>query len=367
MRVFVTGTRGIPSIPGGVETHCEQIYPRLAKNCAILLSRRVPYVDGKLQSWEGVNLVDIYTPKSKSLEAIIHTLFSILYARKWQADIVHIHSIGPALLTPFARLLGMKVVFTNHGPDYDRQKWGGMASFTLRLGEYLGGKFANEVIVISRPIRSIVQQRCNRESVLIPNGVELPNVTANNSYIKTLGLEVGGYILAVARLVPEKGLHDLIEAYLEAAPDCKLVIAGDSDHEDAYSRSIKELAKAHKKIVLAGYVVGDQLAELYSHANLFVLPSYHEGLPIVLLEAMSYGLPVIVSSIPANLDVELQDECYFECGDVTSLASKIAEMNKAGGRLERKASNVEFVRKKYNWDNIAKKTLEVYEGVINEK
>lgn len=367
MRIFVTGTRGVPGVPGGIETHCEELYPRLVQlGCEVLLSRRTLYVQDQIISWKGVALKDIYAPKKKSFEAIVHTFLSILLAKKWRADVLHIHAIGPALLVPFARLLGLRVVVTNHGPDYDRQKWGLVPKQLLKLGEYLGGKFANEVIVISRPIFQIVKKRCGRDSVLIPNGVNIPNSATETNYIRSLGLSPGNYFLAVARLVPEKGLHDLVEAYIQASPDWKLVIAGGSDYEDSYSRSLRESVLEHSDIVLAGYIVGEPLRELFSFAGCFAMPSYHEGLPIALLEALSFGLPVLASDIPANLDIELDQSTYFRCGDVEELKEKLMVMcdkaEEAGARLH----VIDGLRRKYNWDDIASATYDVYSAVVGK-
>ena len=170
MKIFVLGTRGIPQIPGGVETHCEQLYPLIAKQGhQVLLSRRSAYVGVHLREFNGVELVDIFSPKSKSLEAIVHSFLSVIKARTWGADIVHVHAIGPSLVIPFARLLGLKVVMTNHGPDYDRQKWSKLAKLVLQLGEYLGGKFANSVIVISEHIKAIADLASNYEPRKIIN------------------------------------------------------------------------------------------------------------------------------------------------------------------------------------------------------
>ena len=175
MKVFVTGTRGIPGIPGGVEKHCEELFPRLAaKGHAVILCTRDFYVVHRTDEWRGVKLVHCFAPHKKSFEAIVHTFLALLKACKYKPDIVHIHAIGPSLLTPFARLLGYRVVVTNHGPDYDRQKWGRIAKIILRLGEKLGGSFANEVIVISSVIAAIIEKRCHRESNLIYNGVPIP-------------------------------------------------------------------------------------------------------------------------------------------------------------------------------------------------
>lgn len=365
MKIFVTGTRGIPDIPGGVETHCQHLYPLIvASGHQVKLCRRSSYVNDSLSQWRGVELVDVFSPKKKSLEAILHTFLAILEARKWRADILHVHAVGPSLMVPFGRLLGLKVVVTNHGPDYDRQKWGRAARAVLKLGEYLGGKFANEVIVISKHIRGIVKERCGRDSVLIPNGVEIPEIAEEHDYIDANGLESGRFMIAVGRFVPEKGLHDLIEAFSKMDTSWKLVIAGDADHEDSYSRSLKQQAQGNPNIVLTGFITGEPLRQIFSHAGLFVMPSYHEGLPIALLEAMSYGLPVLVSDIPANLEVELGEEAYFPCGDVDKLAHGLHKKTTAEVSPELRNRSQNRVRNEYNWPTIATDTVRVYSTVM---
>lgn len=176
MKIVVTGTRGIPGIMGGVETHCEELFPRIArKGFDVTVIRRKSYVHDTLRQYEGITLVDLETPKKKSLEAIVHTFRAVLKAKKLKADIIHIHAVGPALLTPVARLLGLKVVFTHHGPDYDRDKWGAAAKTALRLGEMMGTRFANEVIVISNVINDILSRKYHRkECHLITTGFRLP-------------------------------------------------------------------------------------------------------------------------------------------------------------------------------------------------
>jgi len=288
---------------------------------------------------------------------------------------VHINAIGPSLLTPFARLMGLRVVVTNHGPDYDRQKWGGMAKFVLRLGEKMGGLYANEVIVISSVIANIICERCHRESNLIYNGVNLPQKSKESDFITKIGAEPDKYIMAVARFVPEKGLHDLIEAFKALEGDYKLVIAGDADHETEYSRDLKKMASEDKRVVLAGYITGEPLNQVYSHARLFVLPSYHEGLPIALLEAMSYGLPVLVSDIPANKEVDLPAERYFRCGDVDDLKEKMKLLLEKELSKEEREEIRKQIEEKYNpstifrtygasWDRIAEQTIGVYQKVL---
>lgn len=365
MKIFVTGTRGIPDIPGGVEKHCQELYPRLvSEGHEVTLATRTPYVEKRLDSWSGVHLSHIFAPRKKSLEAIVHTFLALLKARMVSPDIVHVHAIGPAIMVPFARLLGLKVVVTNHGPDYDRQKWGRAAKFVLRLGEKLGGIFANEVIVISNVIADIIRRRCGRKSNLIYNGVPLPEKSQATDCLRKRGIVAGNYILAVARFVPEKGLHDLIEAFRGIEGNVQLVVAGDADHESDYSRNLKAMAKSDPRIILTGYITGEDLNQVYSHARLFVLPSYHEGLPICLLEAMSYGLPVVVSDIPANKEVELPSDRFFNCGNTDELRNTLEKLLEKNLTIEEKYLIQKQILEKYNWDLIAKQTVSIYEKAL---
>lgn len=360
MKIVVTGTRGIPNIMGGVETHCEELFPRIAnKGYDVTIIRRKSYIKDSLTQYKGVKLIDIETPKRKSFEAIIHTFRAILKARSLHADIIHIHAIGPALLTPMARLLGMKVVFTHHGPDYDRDKWGFTAKTMLKLGERMGTIFANEVIVISNVINELLIRKYNRKNChLIYNGVSEPEICDYPEYFDQLGIEKQKYILGMCRFVPEKNLHHLVEAFSKIdTKGCKLVLAGDTDFEDEYSRNLKKMAKEHG-VVLTGFIKGKKLHSLLTHARCFVLPSSHEGLPIALLEAMSYHLPVIVSNIPANLEVGLKKDVYFQVGNIKELTDKLRK------NIDQPYLPINYDMSKYNWDNIAEQVSEIYQKSI---
>ena len=300
--------------------------------------------------------MDIDTPQKKSFEAIIHTFRAINRAKKLKADILHIHAIGPALLIPYAKILGLKVVFTHHGPDYDRDKWGVIAKNILKLGERMGCMFADDIIVI----KNLIAQKYNRTNQvhLIYNGVPQPQICEYPEYFKELEIEKRKYILGMCRFVPEKNLHHLMEAFSKIdTKDFKLVLAGDTDFEDEYSRSLKQMAK-EKGIILTGFVKGKKLHSLLSNARVFVLPSSHEGLPIALLEAMSYNLPVIVSDIPANKEVGLPSDAYFPTGNISSLQNKLQKI------LSFPYSTVQYNMEKYNWDKIAEEVIKVYKEVL---
>jgi glycosyltransferase involved in cell wall biosynthesis len=358
MHVVVLGTRGIPEILGGVETHCQELYPRmLSKEVSVTVITRTPYVkDQNNKKYRGVTLRHIYAPKIKSLEAIVHTFLGVLYASLKRPDVLHIHAVGPMLMTPLARILGLKVIVTHHGPDYNRQKWGGLAKKILKLGEKMGVRFANKIIVISDVIKKIVEDKYQRyDSNLIYNGVNIPTKSTRTDYIESLGLSTKKYMIAVGRFVEEKGFHDLIKAYEKVDTEVKLVLVGDADHETNYSQKLKQEAM-EKGVILTGFIRGEKLNQIFSHARLFLMPSYHEGLPIALLEAMSYNLPVLVSDIPANNEVGLKVSDYFATGDIIDLETKLNEKLKQIETVDYK----NILQKEYNWETIALETIKVY-------
>jgi glycosyltransferase involved in cell wall biosynthesis len=362
MKIMVLGTRGIPNIPGGVETHCEHLYPRMLKNGknSITVICRSSYVEDKTRKeYDGIVLKNIYSPKSKSFEAIVHSFLAIIYAAYKRPDVVHVHAIGPNLITGLARLLNLKIVMTHHGPDYKRMKWNGLAKFFLKTGEWMGVKFSNKIIVISQEIKDHVADMYNRtDCVLIPNGVDKPVVSTNTDYIESLGLVKDQYFFTLGRFVPEKGFDYMIRAYAQSliSKKYKLVIAGGADHESEYSSELKALAKKNN-VVLTGFVKGEKLKQLFSNAALFILPSFYEGLPIALLEAMSYGLPILASDIAANTQVKLPIDCYFRVGNEAMLLYYLDSLK------IREHERFEYDMKPYDWNLIADETLDVYKSL----
>ena len=361
MRIVVTGTRGIPDILGGIETHCEEVFPRIAaKGYDVAVIRRKNYTHDHLQEYKGVKLVDIRAPHIKALEAVVHTFKAVHAAKfKLKADVLHVHAVGPALAIPYAKLLGMKVVFTNHGPHYEWDKWNRLAKFMLRLGERLSVRFADQIIVISNVINHILQTRYGyKDAHLIYNGISSSVFHDDFEYLRTLGVDSRKYIFAMGRFVPEKNFDQLIRAFtaVNDKKDYRLVIAGDANFEDMHSVALKKLAREND-IVLTGFVRGDKLHTLLNNASVFVLPSSHEGLPISLLEAMNYHLPVVVSDIPANREINLPKEAYFRVNKESELEGKLQQHILHGYQP------VFYDMQQYNWDEIANQIIEVYQLV----
>jgi glycosyltransferase involved in cell wall biosynthesis len=360
MKICVTGLRGIPNIMGGIETHCQQLYQRLAlldPSLEILVFGRTPYTGAKSYSWMGIKVSPVWTLRNKYLETILHTLLCIFFARFVErADTMHIHGIGPGLLTPLARLLGLKVVLTHHGQDYRRAKWGSFARGVLRLGEAVAVRSSNAVICVSKSnneelIRRFPTQASNLHYV--PNGAALPKTEANSDAILTeLGITNGEYILSVGRLVEEKGFQDLIAARLKAQTRLKVVIVGAADHEDRFATKLKGYAS--DTIIFAGMRNSSELGTLYRSAALFVLPSYHEGLPIVALEALNAQAPVLLSNIPQNVDIGLPSQCYFPLGDIDALAERISARS-----FELLRADISDLPTSFDWDKIAVETLSI--------
>ncbi|MFQ3189357.1 MAG: glycosyltransferase involved in cell wall biosynthesis [Paraglaciecola sp.] len=365
MKLCAIGLRGIPDVMGGIESHCQQLYPRLvAQGAQVTVLARSPYVKEQSYEYLGVKVIPVWVMRHKFLETFLHTFWAIIYARLFvHPDIIHLHAVGPALFTPLARLLGMKVVVTHHGADYDRQKWNAFAKGLLITGEAMAMMFANKILVVGKSLADRLKQQNAKQAhkiEFVPNGAIAnfdDNVTINDLQATGLAIEAHNYIVTVGRLVPEKGFHDLVQAYLLATIPQKLVIVGSTDHQDEYSKKL--LNEASERVIFAGRREGAQLKALYKFAKLFVLPSYHEGLPIVALEAISSDIPVLLSNITPNLDIELSAEHYFKVGDQADLARTLA--------LDIPKAPKDEILVKYNWDKIAQQTIQLVIKLTNDK
>ncbi len=348
---------------GGVETHCEELLPRIAAKASdfeIEIYGRAPYMGNEEKEVGGVRVVPLPSPTGKSTEAFVSTLLAVLHARRRRADLVHIHAIGPALLVPLARLLGMPVILTHHGADYNRAKWNGFAKQMLKLGENLGVRFAKRIICVSPSLRDNLAQRVPKRAdrlQFVPNGAAtIPQPEKPDSEIlNEMGLVQGNFLLAVARLVPEKGLDYLIDAHRNAPNAPPLVIAGAEQHQDGHADLLRR--KADERVIFAGALPRDRLGVLYRNCGLFVMPSFHEGLPIAALEAMGSKAPILLSDIQPNLDLGLPSGNYFPVGDAAALAEAI------DGPLNRFDTNATTANAQFDWDAIATRTAEIYREV----
>ena len=375
LRVTWLGLRGLPGVQGGVETHAEQLCPRLqALGCEVTVLARAPYQAALPQGrWQGVRLRRLWAPRHKHLEAVVHTFIGVLHAGLVQRpDVLHLQAIGPALWTPLARLLGLRVVVTHHGADYERQKWGPLARWVLKLGEAHAARWAHELVVISHAIQRDVQARHQRQGCCIPNGLTLPSAPADPRMLADFGLQAQRYVLLVSRLVPEKRHLDLIQAFDSAQAQgrlqgWRLALVGAADHADAYATQVTDAAARTPGVVMTGFQTGTALQALLAHAGLFVLPSSHEGLPIALLEALSWGLPCLASDIPPHRELGLPEDSLFPLGDVAALSARLAHLAERVEHHEGPAERLERMQqaaRRFDWDDSARQTRAVYERVV---
>jgi glycosyltransferase involved in cell wall biosynthesis len=374
MKITFIGQKGIPALAGGVERHVEELALRLVKqpDTEVVAYTRPWYTSKALQSHQGVRLISLPTLYSKHLDAISHSLFSIIHAAFVErADIIHIHAVGPALLTPIARLLRpkAKVVVTFHCLDRQHQKWGRLAKFMLWLGEWTTMRFAHEVIAVSTTLKHYSYEAYGRVVRYIPNGASLNQPLPASIIEQQFGLKKDGYILMVSRLVRHKGAHHLIRAYQQMDSailgDKKLVIVGDSAFTDQYVEEVKQLAANDDRIIFTGLQTGKALQELFSNAYCFVLPSESEGLPIVLLEAGSYGKALVASDIPANREVVEDHGILVPVGDVDELRQALEQIvasPELATELGALARNL--VMEYYLWDNVAADTHQLYQELL---
>jgi len=381
MKIIMLGHKRIPSREGGVEIVVEKLASRMVAlgHDVTVYNRKGQHVAGsennvtdyqKLEDYRGICIKTIFTFPNKSLNAIVYSFLATVCACMTRCDVVHFHAEGPCSMIPLAKLFGKKCVATIHGLDWQRAKWGGFATRFLLFGEKMAARWADEVIVLSTGVEEYFGKTYGRKTLLIPNGITKPQICEAEEITEKYGLEKEGYILFLARLVPEKGAHTLMEAYAKSSLDIPLVIAGGGSHSGDYEKDIRAQAEQinqteGKHIVLTGFIQGRILEELYSNALLYILPSEIEGMPLSLLEAMSYGNICLTSDIVENISVTEQYGYCFKNKKVADLCTALESVVKEtqGCRKYTREEIQQFVLSKYNWDDVVKRTLECYESI----
>ena len=356
-KIYVFGTRGFPNVQGGVEKHCEHLYQELAKEYDIYVFRRKPYLSRQVDYPYPIHFIDLPSTRIKGFEAFFHSFLCTLYCILNRPDIVHIHNIGPGMFIPFLKAAHLKVVLTYHSANYEHKKWNYLSRKILKFSEQIAIKKADAIIFVNASQREKKKKSVKAKSVYIPNGVNIQTRSESTSLIQEKNIIPHKYILAVGRITQEKGFDYLIDAFLQSGIEgYQLVIAGGIDHSSAYATNIIKKTQIHSSIVMTGYVDGEFLRQLYSHCLMFILPSYQEGFPLVLLEAMSYNLPILASDIPANKQISLAPENYFAPGDIIGLAKKI--------KKKISMQSIEhYDLTHYTWQNVSKATQDIYEHI----
>ncbi len=376
LKIAMLGHKRIPSREGGIEIVVEQLSKRLtAFGCEVTAyNRSGENVAGRefgtangLKEYAGIKIKTVPTPKSKQLNAFIYSALATVRAIFGGYDVIHYHAEGPAAMCFLPRLFHIPTVVTIHGLDWQRSKWGGFATKYLKFGEKNAAKYADEIIVLSRSVEKYFLDSYGRKTNYIPNGIETATPVPAEIITEKFSLEKDGFLLYLGRIVPEKGIHYLLEAYSKCKASLPLVIAGGASHSREYFDSLKaqaaEIEKQHggKKIIFTDFVQGKELEELYSNAYIYILPSDLEGMPISLLEAMSYSNCCLTSNIPECTEVCGDRAVYFEKGNPESLSEKLDMLcGKPELVFELKAGAAKYITEKFDWNSVAKSTLELY-------
>lgn len=367
MRIAMFGHKTVPSRDGGVEIVVEELATRMVEQGnEVTLFNRQRKGNPFSKEYKGIKLINVKTIDKKNLDAIVYSYNAtkklVKMCKKGEFDVVHVHAEGPcAFLKKFPKKLkrNYKLVVTIHGLDWQRGKWGGFANKFLKHCEKQAAKYADEVIVLSKNNIEYFKETYNRETIFIPNGVNLPVIKEASLIIKKYNLTKDDYVLFLARIVPEKGLDYLVEAWKQMSDDeknnKKLVIAGGSSHTNDYYQSIIDKCKDDNSIILTGFIKGQELEEIFSNAYLYVLPSDVEGMPMSLLEAKSYGNICLVSSIPENVEIIDSNDYCFEKSNVTELKQQLVKIINLNITTHLKQVQV------YNWDDVVKSTLDIYQ------
>lgn len=355
---------------GGVEIVVKELCTRMVKRgCEVTCYNRsghhvsgAEYDDNNIMEYEGIRIKTVPTIEKKGLAAVSSSFFASIFSAFGRYDVVHIHAEGPAFFAWIPKLFHKRVIVTIHGLDWQREKWKkGFGAKFIHQGERNAVKYADEIVVLSRGVQEYFQKTYGRETKFIPNGVSLPKARSAQLITEQYGVTKDSYILFLGRIVPEKGIQYLIQAFTKIKTEKKLVIAGGASDTDLFMDKLKDLAKGDERIVFTGFVQGQILDELYSNAYIYVLPSDLEGMPLSLLEAMSYGNCCLVSDIPECVEVVEDKALIFKKSDENDLKDKLQEACLNSQKvMELKKSASKFICEKYNWDEIVKQTLTLY-------
>ena len=358
MKIAMLGHKHLPSRAGGVEVVVQTLSTEMAARGHEVTCYNRSGFGPRKRKYRGVRLVTVPALGKGGLGAVSASFFAAFLASFGSADVVHIHAEGPAFFSFLPKLTGKRVVVTIHGLDWQRQKWRGrFASRFIRWGEEHVVRFADVIIVLGQNQQRYFREQYGRETVLIPNGIQPPTWTDGEELYR-LGLEKEEYVLFLGRLVPEKGIHTLLAAWKQVKTKKHLVIAGDSSGTDDYVRQLKTMAG--ERVLFPGFAEGRLLEDLYSHACVYVLPSTLEGMPVGLLEAMSYGNCCLVSDIPECRETAEDAAVYFPAGDADALAERLQELLEDPQKRQVYREKTGTVCRKYNWAEIVERTLRCY-------
>lgn len=369
LNIAMLGHKHIPSREGGIEVVVEELATRMVKagHSVTCYNRSGHHVSGKefdtisFKEYKGIKLKEVFTINCKGLAAMTSSILGAFCTAIGKYNIVHFHAEGSCVMLWLPKIFGKRCIVTIHGIDWKRAKWNGLASNYIKLGERVAVKYADEIIVLSVNMQKYFMDTYGRNTVFIPNGVNRPKHYSPQLIKEKFRLDKDGYILFLGRIVPEKGITYLLKAFKNVKTEKKLVISGGSSDTDTFMLELRKLAEDDQRIIFTNFVQGRILEELYSNAYVYTLPSDLEGMPLGLLEAMSYGNCCIVSDIAECSEVVEDKALIFRKSDIEDLREKLQYVCDHSEVVnEFKKRSAEYICQKYNWNNVTKQTLDVY-------
>jgi glycosyltransferase involved in cell wall biosynthesis len=366
MRVAIIGIKFIPARFGGFETAVDELSRGLVRQgLKVRVYNRSGMSNFSEPSYEGVELVTLPTVKSKNLSTIVHALLATLHVVFHRVDVVHYFTTGVTLWAPLVRVLGMKVVCSVDGTDWQRAKWGRFARWYLRLSEALAVEFCHGLVSDSAEVQGYYRQNYGTDSACIAYGMR-QHFSREHDVLDRFGLTERDYILFVGRLVPENNVHCLIRAFEQTTTERKLVIVGDDPWEKEYVRSLK--STRDPRIMLVGGVYGDGYAQLQQNAYLFVLPDEVGGTHPALVEAMGYGNCVLVNDTPSNLEVISEAGFHYHGAEGDrDLRRKLQQLIDAPGMVaEFRVRARERAQAHFQWTDVVEKHVKFYQQVMGQ-
>lgn len=352
---------------GGIEKYTEELGSRL-----VMIGHEVSVYSmrnyGDISSmYKGMKIFSVPCIPVRQMEKLSASQAAgIRVALNNWPDIVHYHSVSPGSTAWIAKLMGKQTVIQMHGLEWKRSRWGTSGVYVHRLLEKLSLLSKSNLTAVSMVQCQHFSKNYKIPTKYIPCGVNIKRKVPAKELFQ-VGLEPNRYILFASRLVKDKGAHYLIPAFRKLKTDYKLVIAGDVPNEEKYKNLLLDLAENDKRIIFPGFVEGRLLEELFSNSAIYVQPSEIEGLSIALLEAMSYGLPCLVSDIPENIEAIGNCGITFKSKDIHDLSEKLSlllDQRYPKRALAEKA--IERVKTFYCWDSIAMEFDRYYRSILSK-
>jgi glycosyltransferase involved in cell wall biosynthesis len=277
-------------------------------------------------------------------------------------DVVHFYNAASIFGGLIVLSLGKPLVITLDGVEWERDKWGTVARAVWRLSTWLAIRLATEVVCDSKVVKALLEKRLEANLKYIPYGAKCVEAASGNN--GNFGLERSRYYVFVGRLVPEKAVELLLDAYAELSQSMPLVIIGDNEDDPEYVSGLHRRAKGNVKFL--GFRYGAEYEGLLSHARAYLSASKVEGTSPSLLTAMGSRVCCLVRGIPENRETGGDSVLYFD-GTIEDLIEKWRlVMDNHDVVAEYGLRGYERVKSTYDWAVVTEQYIAAYHCAIRD-